>query len=154
MQSNVFKMLAAALAFVGVVGAAQAVPVLDTSGVIAGSGTDSSIFAIGSAGAYTAMLTDHDFPAPFSFLGMAMFQGSVFLGGITSEGGFTFTAPTAGSYKATVFGSTSTPSFFGSYGLTVTAVPEAETWAMMLVGVGLVGFQLRRRGGRRSNKLA
>jgi hypothetical protein len=38
--------------------------------------------------------------------------------------------------------------------VSVVPVPEAETWAMMLVGVGLVGFQLRRRGGRHSRKLS
>lgn len=35
----------------------------------------------------------------------------------------------------------------------VTPVPEAETWAMLLAGLGLVGMQLRRRT-RRSDKLA
>jgi len=30
----------------------------------------------------------------------------------------------------------------------VTPIPEAEVWAMMLVGVGLVGFQLRRKARR------
>jgi hypothetical protein len=30
---------------------------------------------------------------------------------------------------------------------TVTAVPEAETWAMLLVGLGLVGFAARRKQG-------
>jgi len=34
----------------------------------------------------------------------------------------------------------------GMYTFTMTtAVPEAETWAMMLAGLGLVGLQLRRR---------
>lgn len=32
-----------------------------------------------------------------------------------------------------------------SYNLHVTAVPEAETWAMMLVGLGLVGSMVYRR---------
>jgi len=27
----------------------------------------------------------------------------------------------------------------------IVAVPEAETWAMMLAGLGLVGFMARRR---------
>lgn len=130
--------------------AQAAVPVLNTSGVIAGSGSDSKTFAVGSAGVYMVTLTDHNFPAPFSFLGMAMFDGANFLGGTTSAGSFSFTAATVGSYNATVFGNTSTPSYFGSYGLTVTAVPEAETWAMMLVGVGLVGYQVRRRTRRYS----
>jgi hypothetical protein len=33
--------------------------------------------------------------------------------------------------------------------LQVAAVPEAETWAMLLVGIGLVGFRLR---GHRSTR--
>jgi hypothetical protein len=152
MKVSIFKILAVAVAFVGAVGTAQAVPVLDTSGAIAGSGIDSNTFAIGSAGVYEVTLTDVGFPDAFSFLAVGMFKGSAFLGGIFAPGSFTFTAPTAGSYKATVFGTTSAPRYFGSYGLTVTAVPEAQTWAMMLVGVGLVGFQLR-RGGRHSRKL-
>jgi len=35
--------------------------------------------------------------------------------------------------------------------VSVAAVPEGETWAMMLVGVGLVGYQLRRRTRRHSH---
>lgn len=58
----------------------------------------------------------------------------------------------AGNYHATVSGTTSGP-YGGGYLFSAAAVPEAETWAMMLVGVGLVGFQLR-RGGRQSKKLA
>jgi hypothetical protein len=30
--------------------------------------------------------------------------------------------------------------------LTVVAVPEPETWGMLLAGLGLVGFAARRRG--------
>jgi len=30
----------------------------------------------------------------------------------------------------------------------ITAVPEPETYAMMLVGIGLVGWQLRRKSRR------
>lgn len=64
-----------------------------------------------------------------------------------------FSAPlSAGSYYAKVSGMNS-GSVGGGYVFSAAAVPEAETWAMMLVGVGLVGFQLR-RSGRRSKKLA
>ena len=35
-------------------------------------------------------------------------------------------------------------------GISVSAVPEPEVWAMMLVGVGLVGFRLRNRSKRAS----
>ena len=35
----------------------------------------------------------------------------------------------------------------GIYTFTTAAVPEAETWAMMLGGIGLLGLRLRRRTG-------
>lgn len=35
--------------------------------------------------------------------------------------------------------------FFGTRSVTPSAVPEPETWAMMLAGFGLIGFAARRR---------
>lgn len=60
----------------------------------------------------------------------------------------------AGNYYLKIEGSTASgPSILGgaySAGITVSPVPEAETWAMMAAGLGLVGMQLRRRtrGGK------
>lgn len=60
----------------------------------------------------------------------------------------------AGNYYLKVEGHTAngTNILGGAYsaGITVSPVPEAETWAMMAVGLGLVGMQLRRRtrGGK------
>jgi len=34
---------------------------------------------------------------------------------------------------------------FSDYGVSVTAVPEPETYALMLAGLGVVGFMARRR---------
>jgi hypothetical protein len=44
---------------------------------------------------------------------------------------------------------TTTGTLGGSYGgaLAAVAVPEAETYAMMLAGLGLVGFMVSRRRG-------
>lgn len=42
-------------------------------------------------------------------------------------------------------GNTSTAGSFGIDNLTIGAVPEPGTWAMLLVGFGMVGFGLRRR---------
>ncbi|MDR3390226.1 MAG: PEP-CTERM sorting domain-containing protein [Sulfuriferula sp.] len=36
----------------------------------------------------------------------------------------------------------------------VPAVPEADTWAMMAVGLGLVGLRLRRKGKKSQNVAA
>ncbi|MBX3616175.1 FxDxF family PEP-CTERM protein [Nitrosomonas sp.] len=41
-------------------------------------------------------------------------------------------------------GGTDHTSAGGAYTLTVSAVPEAETWAMLLAGLGLVGWRMRK----------
>jgi len=49
-------------------------------------------------------------------------------------------------YEGTTFKNWSNQSFAtGHYGLQITAVPEADTYAMMLAGLGLVGWAARRR---------
>jgi hypothetical protein len=53
----------------------------------------------------------------------------------------------AGDYHAVVSGLASGPSG-GVYGFAagaVGAVPEPETWGMIGIGIGMIGFQLRRR---------
>jgi hypothetical protein len=57
----------------------------------------------------------------------------------------TFDDLSKGSYRLEVFGGVPRNSGFYTGTLTVQAVPEADTWLMMLVGAGLVGFQLRRK---------
>jgi len=56
---------------------------------------------------------------------------------------------TAGAYTVTFKGTATTGSGFipGIYGtfFSVAAVPEPDTWLMMIIGAGLVGFQLRRK---------
>ncbi len=39
----------------------------------------------------------------------------------------------------------------GNYNLVVSAVPESETWAMLLIGLGLVGWRLRNQLSIKSN---
>jgi hypothetical protein len=52
----------------------------------------------------------------------------------------------AGSYHIIVSGFVSGTDTQGSYGVAlVSAVPEPETYAMMLLGVGVLGFVARRR---------
>jgi len=55
----------------------------------------------------------------------------------------------AGTYTMTFKGTASTgggniPGLYGTF-FSVAAVPEADTWLMMIIGAGLVGFQLRRK---------
>jgi hypothetical protein len=49
---------------------------------------------------------------------------------------------TAGTYTLTAYEGS------GSYTLTVSAVPEPATYGMLLAGIGLVGFAVRRRHGK------
>jgi len=59
----------------------------------------------------------------------------------------TTTLPAANDYKFIVSGVV-TGTMGGSYGSVLQAlpVPETETWAMLLTGLGLVGMRLRQRG--------
>lgn len=61
-------------------------------------------------------------------------------------GAYTFNLPTAGNYHVDIKG-TATGAFGGTYavGLQVAAVPEPETYAMLLAGLGVMGAIARRR---------
>jgi hypothetical protein len=51
----------------------------------------------------------------------------------------------AGKYRWEITGTTGQQSGFWGAKMAVTAVPEADVWMMLLIGVGLVGYQLRRK---------
>lgn len=55
----------------------------------------------------------------------------------------------AGAYTVTFKGTAATggasiPGIYGTF-FSVAAVPEPDTWLMMIIGAGLIGFQLRRK---------
>jgi hypothetical protein len=61
-------------------------------------------------------------------------------------GTYTFADLTPGTYAVAVFGPTRIPGAnAASYRASVAAVPEIETWLMLLIGVGLVAYQLHRK---------
>jgi hypothetical protein len=60
------------------------------------------------------------------------------------EYGFTLPGFLTGPLVLTVMGTAGANASYGGT-LNVSAVPEPETWAMMLGGLGLVGFMARRR---------
>jgi PEP-CTERM motif len=59
--------------------------------------------------------------------------------------GFSFEGLSAGNYALSLLGFSQSG---GAYGGVVgaTAVPEPETYAMFLAGLGMLGFMIRRRG--------
>ena len=70
----------------------------------------------------------------------------VFDGGALALGSYSFADLTPGSYSVSIFGDSRAFGFYtASYRVAVAAVPEMETWLMLAIGAGLVGFQLHRK---------
>jgi hypothetical protein len=88
-------------------------------------------FSVGITG-FTAVLQD----ATFAAIGIDT----------NPNDGFSFAGLAAGNYSLNFLG-TSTPG--GAYGGVLTAVPEPETYALMLAGLGIVGFVAARRRAQR-----
>lgn len=61
-----------------------------------------------------------------------------------------FRLPTTGNYTVAIGGSGSDAEGPYGYRLSVLAVPEPETWATMLMGIGLLGAWQRRRTRQRA----
>lgn len=143
--------LVAALA--GGIGSAQANDLFATSGTMIGDAQFASFtFEITDVSVgYEASLLDYAFPAHFDFLSLAITQGADLLGTVEGSGSFTFSPVETGTYTALVFGDPGGIFNAGSYGISVTdlattaAVPEPETWALLLTGLGLVGMAVHRR---------
>ena len=90
-------------------------------------------------------LVDNNFTSRFDSLNLLIAKtGGTTMVTLSGPGEQTFSPTAIGSYTAVLVGDPGTSSI-STFGLTVAAVPEAETWAMMLVGMGLVGWQLRRK---------
>lgn len=86
-----------------------------------------AVFAVNSA---------FTLPTAADAVGAGAFFGS-------ADSTFSFTSTPGKYYYAVVTGSSgATPA---SYNLHVSAVPEAETWAMLLVGLGLIGSMIPRQ---------
>lgn len=78
---------------------------------------------------------------------------AVSIGGGTHEFKFSTNSIAAGNYFLVVDGVSDAPiypnhGYWGYYKVAVSAVPEPETWAMMMVGLGLVGALAHRRQAR------
>lgn len=103
------------------------------------------------APSYTATLTDTGMFGGADQIGMSVLGPSMkLLGTQMGSGSFNFTANELGSYTLVVAGKPKAPSNFDVFGASVvdpTPVPEVNTWLMLLVGLGMMGFRLHRRRG-------
>jgi hypothetical protein len=50
-----------------------------------------------------------------------------------------------GQYHLDISGNLGAEASFGQYSVAISAVPEPETYAMLLAGLGLIGYSTRRR---------
>ncbi len=72
---------------------------------------------------------------------------SLSIPGVITAPGTAFNPNAIGQYSFYLTATTKTafPATVGTVGIDVQAVPEADTWAMLLAGLGLVGVMARRR---------
>ncbi|MBZ8140332.1 hypothetical protein CLD22_10525 [Rubrivivax gelatinosus] len=94
-------------------------------------------------------VTDLKFPSSWSFsnLGIALLDESfATLGSATAANGLSFSGLAAGTYALALTGFTN-GTYGGAYAgvLAAAPVPEPETYALMLAGLGIVGFIASRR---------
>lgn len=75
----------------------------------------------------------------------SLFTGSTLLATGTDASGFTNLALGTGSYHLDVTGNATALKGLYNGTINVSPVPEAETYSMMLLGLGLMGFIARRR---------
>ncbi|MCB5188063.1 hypothetical protein LG200_08610 [Methylobacillus caricis] len=100
------------------------------------------------AGVYELALLDYQFPAAFlpGTFGIEVFKGATLISTFYGSGTFVLPQLTAGSYLFSVFGNADNGVGVGSFGFTVSLVPEADTWALLIVGIGLlVAYTSRRK---------
>lgn len=148
----------------GIVQAAVPVEVFATTNTMFGDTFQSQSyeFTVGDLGLPTlsVSLFDNEVPTAFQYLELSVTKtGGATVGGValgtSASGSFAFDL-IPGSYTAVVFGSPGSINlplrgggtrevFAGTYGVTINAVPEPGTYALLLAGLGMMAFVARRR---------
>jgi hypothetical protein len=98
----------------------------------------------------TQTATISGFILPINLVGsgfsLASTAATIFSSPLTAATTYSFADLAPGTYSFSIFGTTR---FIGGYAATyrvaVAAVPEMETWLMLIIGVGLVAYQLHRK---------
>jgi hypothetical protein len=102
-------------------------------------------------GIYSITLSTSSLPVDFTSAVLSNGISNFALSLVGSQGpnefwGLPDTFITSGQYTLTINGNNSnTGSLGGTITIAAAAMPEPATWAMMLIGFGMVGWQLRRR---------
>lgn len=106
----------------------------------AGSFSDMVNFTLNTSSRLSGLVAAMGLDANFAL----QFGPTTIASGAFETGQYSFADLAPGNYVLSIFGTNNT---FGAYTATynVAAVPEAETWLMIIVGLGLVAFQLQRR---------
>lgn len=82
------------------------------------------------------------------FTAFNLYENAILIATGTMDGFLSFTgASTPGNYSLNIAGYKINPFKSASYtgNMAISAVPEPETYAMILAGLGLIGFSIRRR---------
>ena len=158
------SILAALALAIGATGAAQATTTnlgtlgdgdLGFAGGATGPGgsiSDIVTFSLSAASSVTdAFLAGGISPMTVSLYSVVGGSASTLLGSFTGSmsplniAGQTFSSLSKGDYEFLITGTglSHGGSYFNAFA--VSAVPEADTWVMLVIGAGLVGFQLRRK---------
>lgn len=134
------------------------VPIFETTNSTttqAGFIQDAFAFKVNAPGVYYGTLTDNAAPTTFESLTLNILKGFTttgpILGGTSGPGSFSFLANAPGVYTALLFGVPGGSAGAGSF--TISVVPEVETWVMLIIGAGLVAYQLRRKNKLDAPKL-
>jgi hypothetical protein len=114
-----------------------------------GSFTDTLSFQLGQVSNLSGLIGEL-FVNPFNInLTGPSTNYSSTLSGLINVSTYSFSSLAPGSYTLTLSGIGATNlinGYAGTYKVAAApAVPEADTWLMLIVGAGLVGFQLRRK---------
>ena len=121
----------------------------------AGFVQDAFAFMVNTPGSYYGTLTDNASPTTFESLTLNILKGFTttgpVLGGTSGPGSFSFLASAPGVYTALLFGVPGGNTGAGSF--TISVVPEVETWVMLIIGAGLIAYQLRRKNKLDAPKL-
>jgi hypothetical protein len=136
----------------GPLGTIDNTPVVLSNVVPMGIFQDVYSFTIANPGDLSGAISAVNF-GPYNILGLTVtLQDSTFavIGSDNTPASFTFSGLAAGSYALNVLGfATGSGGGFYSGGAIATTVPEPETYALMLAGLGIVGFVAARRRAQR-----